>query len=301
MRPAWLLFTLILSACHSFHAPPVRYDQDAPEGVRFVEVGQVSLRVREAGPRDAPAVVLLHGFGSSLDTWHNVVPKLAASHRVVAIDLKGFGRSSRPPGDYSPAAQAALVVGVMDSLGVPRAAVVGHSWGGSIALTLARSNPERISRVAIYAGFLFEEQIPPYLKWGQVEGLGDLVFAMSFRERPDERLARAFYDPDRLEERYVERVIADLERPGTIAASLAAVRGMDFAGLVSTLPEIAQPALLLWGREDRVSPPVYGERLASLLPRSRLVVYPRCGHFPHVEALDASTQALMTFLAEGSP
>lgn len=301
MKPGWLLFSLMLSGCHAFHAPPLRYDADKPEGVRFVEVGDVSLRVREAGPMNAPAVVLLHGFGSSLDTWHNVVPKLAASHRVVAIDLKGFGRSSRPAGDYSPAAQAALVLGVMDAAGISRAAVVGHSWGGSIALTLARVAPDRVTRVAIYGGFLFEEQIPPYLRWGQVEGLGDLVFAMSFRERPDERLARAFYDPDRLEERYVERVIADLERPGTIAASLAAVRGMDFEGLVATLPEIAQPALLLWGREDRVSPPVYGERLASLLPRARLVVYPRCGHFPHVEALDASTHALIAFLAEGTP
>lgn len=301
MKRAWFLAALMLSACHTFHAPPLRYDADAPEGVRFVEVGDVSLRVREAGPMNAPAVVLLHGFGSSLDTWHHVVPKLAASYRVVAIDLKGFGRSSRPAGDYSPAAQAALVLGVMDAAGISRAAVVGHSWGGSIALTLARVAPDRVTRVAIYGGFLFEEQIPPYLRWGQVEGLGDLVFAMSFRERPDERLARAFYDPDRLEERYVERVIADLERPGTIAASLAAVRGMDFEALVQALPEIAQPALLLWGREDRVSPPVYGERLASLLPRARLVVYPRCGHFPHVEALDASTQALLGFLAEGSP
>jgi len=298
---AVLLAALVMSACHTFHAPPLRYDGDAPEGVRFVELGEVSLRVREAGPEKAPAVVLLHGFGSSLDTWHNVVPKLAASHRVLAIDLKGFGRSSRPEGDYSPAAQAALVLSVMDKLGIARAAVVGHSWGASIALTLARTAPDRVTRVAVYGGFLFEDQIPPYLRWGQVEGLGDLVFAMSFRERPDERLARAFYDPDRLEERYVERVIADLERPGTIAASLAAVRGMDFAGLVDALPEIQQPALLIWGREDRVSPPVYGERLASLLPRARLVVYPRCGHFPHVEALEASTQALLGFLSEVAP
>lgn len=301
MKAAWLLAALTMSACHSFHAPPLRHEGEVPEGVRFVEVGEVTLRVREAGPAKAPAVVLLHGFGSSLDTWHDVVPKLASSYRVVAIDLKGFGRSSRPPGDYSPAAQAALVLGVMDGLGVARAAVVGHSWGGSIALTLAKAAPDRVTRVAIYGGFLFEEQIPPYLRWGQVEGLGDLVFAMSFRERPDERLARAFYDPDRLEERYVERVIADLERPGTIAASLAAVRGMDFEELVGTLPGISQPALLLWGREDRVSPPIYGERLASLLPRARLVVYPRCGHFPHVEALEPSTQALLAFLSEGAP
>ena len=295
-----VMLTALLSACFAFHAEPLPSERPEPD-TRFVVVDGVSLRVRDAGLASAPAVVLLHGFGSSLETWHALVPRLAETHRVVAIDLKGFGRSARPAGDYSPPAQAALVLGVMDQLGVSRAVVVGHSWGGSIALTMALAAPARVTKLAIYGGFVFEEQIPPYFRWAQVGGLGELVFAMNFTERPDERLARAFYDPDKLEEHYVERVIAELERPGTLAASLAAVRGMDFASLTPRLAEVRQPTLLLWGREDRVSPPVYAERLAASLPHARLIVHARCGHFPHVEAFEASTRALLTFLVAPEP
>ncbi len=296
-RATLVALACTLTGCFAFHGEPLPAEKPEP-ATRFATVAGVALRVREEGPANAPAVVLIHGYGSSLDTWRAVVPKLADRYRVVAVDLKGFGRSARPDGDYSPSAQAALMLGLMDQLGLERTAVVGHSWGASVALTMALVAPERVTRVAVYGGFVFEEQIPPYFRWAQVDGLGELVFAMSFRERPDERLARAFYDPDKLEERYVERVVADLERPGTLAASLAAVRGMDFASLTARLGEIRQPALLLWGREDRVSPPVNGERLVAALPYARLTVYPRCGHFPHVEALEASTRALIDFLAE---
>lgn len=298
-----VVFALLLGlypGCFAFHTDPLPADSPEP-ATRFVTVDGVALRVREEGPAKGPAVVLIHGYGSSLDTWRSVVPRLSDRSRVIAVDLKGFGRSARPDGDYSPTAQARLVLGILDQLGVEKTAVVGHSWGASVALTMALLAPQRVTRIAVYGGFVFEEQIPPYFRWAQVDGLGELVFAMSFLERPDERLARAFYDPDKLEERYVERVVADLERPGTLAASLAAVRGMDFVSITTRLSEVRQPALLLWGREDRVSPPVYGERLAAALPLARLIVYPRCGHFPHVEALDASTRALIDFLAEAAP
>lgn len=298
-----VVFALLLAlypGCFAFHTDPLPADSPEP-ATRFVNVDGVVLRVREEGPAKGPAVVLIHGYGSSLDTWRSVVPRLSDRSRVIAVDLKGFGRSARPDGDYSPTAQARLVLGILDQLGVEKTAVVGHSWGASVALTMALLAPQRVTRIAVYGGFVFEEQIPPYFRWAQVDGLGELVFAMSFLERPDERLARAFYDPDKLEERYVERVVADLERPGTLAASLAAVRGMDFVSITTRLSEVRQPALLLWGREDRVSPPVYGERLAAALPLARLNVYPRCGHFPHVEALEASTRALIDFLAEAAP
>lgn len=287
-----------MPACLSFHAAPLP-GEDGP-GDRVVEVDGVMLQVREEGPSDAPAVIMIHGYGSSRLTWSGITPRLAERFRVIALDLKGFGRSARPVGDYSPEAQAALIIGLMDRLGVSRAALVGHSWGGSIALATALAAPARVTRLGLYGAFVYDEQIPPYFRWAKAAGLGEVVFAMNFRERPDERLARAFYNPDLLEERYVERVTAELERPGTLAASLAAVRGMDFVALAPRYKEVRQPALLLWGREDRVSPPAFGERLAAELPSSRLLVFPRCGHFPHVEARDASTTALIAFLTEGA-
>lgn len=295
-----LLLAAFAPACLAHHPEPIPAAAAPAYPTRVVTVDGVGLRIRdERPPSPRSTILLLHGFGSSLDTWARVVPRLAEHHRVVAVDLKGFGHSARPPGDYSPPAQAALLVGLMDTLGIEQAAIGAHSWGSSVALALALAAPHRVSRLALYGAWIYDEQIPPYFRWAMAPGLGEALFSITFRERPGERLQRAFYDPDLIEERYLERVVADLERPGTLAASLATVRGMDLVTLARRYREVTVPTLLLWGREDRVSPPHFGERLARELADAELVVYPRCGHFPHVEAFEPSTRALLDFLAGG--
>jgi pimeloyl-ACP methyl ester carboxylesterase len=92
-------------------------------------------------------------------------------------------------------------------------------------------------------------------------------------------------------------VDAALARPGTVAAALAAVRGQRYAGVEGRYRTIDKPTLLLWGREDAVTPVRYGERLARDLPNAQLVTYPRCGHFPMIEAMSTSNRDLMSFLA----
>ncbi|MBM4360818.1 MAG: alpha/beta fold hydrolase, partial [Deltaproteobacteria bacterium] len=128
-------------------------------------------------------------------------------------------------------------------------------------------------------------------------GIGEALFAHSYKERADERMTLAFHDPDVVTEEFVADVTSMLERPGTVAAALAAVRGMRFAEVEARYRTIAQPTLLLWGRDDVVTPVTVGERLANELPSARLVVYPRCGHFPMIEARAASNADLLAFLA----
>ena len=101
--------------------------------------------------------------------------------------------------------------------------------------------------------------------------------------------------------RVPEDVEKSLERPGTVAAALAATRGQQFAEVEKRYRSIDKPVLLLWGREDVVTTLDFGERLSKELPRARLVVYPKCGHFPMIEAAGASTTELARFLDEGAP
>ncbi|NMC68884.1 MAG: alpha/beta fold hydrolase, partial [Myxococcales bacterium] len=287
-----LAVAALACGCPAFHA--AAFPDDRP-GRLFATVDGVALRYTDRG--QGPAVVLLHGYGSSLDVWDPVVPALETRHRVVALDLKGFGRSARPEGDYSPAAQAALVLGLLDRLGIDRTAVVAHSWGSSVALALALAAPERVTRLALYDAWVYEEQLPPFLLWSRAPGLGEFLFAGWYAERVADKMALAFYDPTRLTQELVDALEEALERPGTVAAALAAARGQRFEAIEGRYGTIDRPVLLLWGREDAVSPPAIGERLAAELPDARLVVYPRCGHFPMVEALAASTRDLVEFLA----
>ena len=135
---ATIVAALALAGCPSYHAGRL---PGTPTNATFVDVDGVSVHYQDQG--QGPAVVLIHGYGASLASWAGVAPVLATTHRVIAVDLKGFGWTTRPEGDYSPAAQAALVWHVLDKLGVADVAIVGHSWGSSVALAMAVAHPER--------------------------------------------------------------------------------------------------------------------------------------------------------------
>ena len=157
------------------------------------------------------------------------------------------------------------------------------------------SHPERVSRLALYDAFVYEDQIPTFFHWARAGGVGEALFALFYKERADERMRLAFYDPSFVTEQLVESVEGQLERPGTVAAALETVRSMHYAEIEAQYRKITAPALLLWGREDSVTPLAYGERLASEMKQARLVVYPRCGHFPMLESRASSTAELVAF------
>lgn len=281
---------LLSSGCLHFHAGAMPGEPQAT----YLEVEGARVRYLDEG--EGPAVVLVHGFASSLETWAAVIPELKKSHRVLALDLKGFGWTDRPPGDYSPAAQAKLVQALMDARGVKDAAVVAHSWGASVALALALEAPERVTRLALYDAWVYESQLPTFFHMARAPALGEVLFGLFYGERSDERMALAFYDQRFVTEQLVEDVEKSLQRPGTRAAALAAVRGQRYAEVEARYREVKAPTLLLWGREDLTTPVSIGERLSRQLPDAKLVVYPRCGHFPMLEAAAESTRELAAFL-----
>jgi uncharacterized protein (TIGR04551 family) len=284
----WVL--ALVAGCAQFHAAPL---PNAPSGETFADIGGVHVHYRERGT--GPAVVLIHGYGASLESWAPVMPALTG-HRVIAIDLKGFGWTSRPPGDYSPAAQAALVWALLDQLGVGDVAIVGHSWGSSVALSMAVTHPDRVRRIALYDAYVYDDQVPGFFHWAQKGGLGELLFGLFYKERIEDRAPLAYFDERWITQQRIDRVEQDLARPGTTAAALAVIRGHHFAALHDALRGFAKPVLLLWGENDQVTPLRFGQRLAAELSNATLKVYPRCGHIPMVEAQLPSTRDLLAFL-----
>jgi pimeloyl-ACP methyl ester carboxylesterase len=285
-----------LSGCVSFHTGAMPGE---PRDATFAELRGARVRFRDEGPTDAPAVVMLHGFASSLETWSAVAPTLRDRYRVLSLDLLGFGWTDRPEGDYSPEAQARLVLALMDERGIERAAVVAHSYGSSVALQMALLAPERVTRVAAYDAWVYAAQLPTFFHVARAEGVGEAMFATWYGERAEDRLALAFHDQRYVTMELVDDVQRALERPGTYAAALAAVRAMRYEEVERRYGEVRVPVLLQWGREDRVTPVSAGERLLRDLPDAELVVHPLCGHFPMIEAIAASNARLAEFLDDG--
>ena len=293
----FLLFLLpIISGCMSFHTGPMPGE---PKNATYAKVEGARVRYYDSGG-DKPAVVLIHGFASSIEAWLPVIPELEKTHRVLALDLKGFGWTDRPEGDYSPDVQAQLVLALMSQRNIQSADVVAHSWGASIALAAALRSPERVKKLALYDAWVYEAQLPAFFHWSRADGLGEMLFGLYYKERPGDKMALAFYDQKYVTDELVEAVERALERPGTVAAALAAVRGQRYAAVESNYRKIKQETLLLWGREDTVATLAYGERLNRDLPNSRMIVYPRCGHFPMIEAMATSNKDLIEFL-DGVP
>jgi pimeloyl-ACP methyl ester carboxylesterase len=293
-RALHLWCALATAGCATFQTGP---SLPVAEAERVVLPGRGQLRVIERNPRGAETVLLVHGYGASSSSWVPILPSLAARFRVLAVDLPGFGLSDKREGDYSPDALADVLAQVLDAKGVTRAHVVGHSWGSSVVLAFARRHRDRLGKLAIVSGWMYDEQLFPLMRWARGPG-GGTFYAMFYRQGIGERMYLNFYDPSRLSQEVVDEVERSMHRPGALAAAVAVARAMKFYEHESEYPKIDAETLVLWGRQDRVARLPFGEKLARDLPRARLVVLDRCGHIPMWECTGETAVALRSFLEE---
>jgi len=292
------LLAALCASCVSYHAGAL---PNEPQDGAFANVRGARVHYVDEGPEGAPTVVLVHGFASSLGVWAGIRPVLRERFRVLSLDLKGFGYTDRPAPtsdhDYSADEQARIVLELMEARGIERAAVVAHSYGSSVALAMALQAPEKVTRIALYDAWVYPEQLPTTFHWARASGLGELIFGAFYDQRSEDKIALAFFDPEIIPQALIDVVEEQVSRPGTKAAALAAVRAMRYEAQASRYREIRQDTLLLWGREDAVTLLEFGERLSNELPNARLSVFPRCGHFPMIEAAVPSTRELVAFLS----
>lgn len=255
-----------------------------PRG-QYVELGGERVHCVDVG--EGPAVLLLHGFLHSSYTWRETVAALAATHRVIAPDLRGFGWSDRPPGDYSPAALAGWLEVLLRALGVSRLhAAVGNSLGGAVLLEHALARPWAVERLVLVSPLAAPLRLPglPFrlLGWSALAPLFRLTAGNPAFARP--ALAWAAFRRAGVSDEVLAG-FAPLARPGSHAAACAAAGalGRASAALAARLPNLAVPTTLVWGARDRVLPLRYGQAVAALLPAARLEVFEDCGHCPHEE------------------
>jgi pimeloyl-ACP methyl ester carboxylesterase len=260
-------------------------------------VGPWRLHVRDSGPREAPAVLLLHGFGASLQTWDVWAQGLSTTHRVIRIDLPGSGLSPPDPDrDYTDARSLQMLVRLLDDLGVPRASVVGHSMGGRIAWTFAARHPERTDKLVLvapdgFASFGFE-----YGKAMDMPASLGLMRHVLPQPLLRMNLQAAYAQPETLTDALTTRYHELLRAPGARQAMLDRLQQTVLQEPLPLLRQIRAPTLLVWGEADAMIPFSNARDYLQAMPGSRLLSWPGVGHLPQEEAAQASLQGVADFL-----
>lgn len=258
----------------------------------FLPSAGLRLHMFDTGGEDKPPVLLLHGIGDEADTWHSLLPLICTTHRAVAPDLPGFGRSDKPRVRYTTPFFTAVVDELLEVLSLPRVTLVGHSNGAVIAQSFALDHPQRVERLVLVGGAMLskETSLNLGLLLFLLPGVGEWMYT---RLRKDPQAAyetlRPYYhnldalaqaDRDFLFQRVNERVWSDGQRRGFLSTlrGLAAWLPAQQKSLPARLQGWQVPTALVWGEEDRLNPPANAQALHELLPSSHLVIVPRAGH-----------------------
>ena len=276
---------------------------------RHAVVNGVRIHYVEAG--DGDPVLFVHGNPTWSYLWRNILPAVARTHRAIALDLMGFGRSERPPGArYDLDEHMGILDGFIEQLGAPRLSLVLHDWGGILGMHYAVAHRERIAKVALASTSL----APPgrSLRWAlrlpRLPGLGWLLVqrlnlflplalraGVIQRSRRTPEMLRRYREPfpdaaSRLPiRRWTEQLPA---RPDDRVS-----RVLDMIGEV--LPAFEAPVLILRGRFDPILSMARARLLARLLPDARLEVVPGAGHFMQEDQPERVAASLRAFLTEG--
>ena len=251
---------------------------------------------------DGPPLVLLHGLGTSRKTWDDVLPALAAHHRVYRIDLKGFGASPKPEnGGYSVFDQAAAVRALTDELGLETMTLVGHSLGGAVSLVLAGQEPERCPRLVLISSPGYSNDVPMMLRLARLRPSQGLVRNVPTRVALPFVLYRVYGNWDVLTPERVgahERALSSPEVRHAVLQTALDNTGDEIEQLDREHHRITMPTLLIWGAKDRIISVKSGQRLVEDLPDARLVILPKCGHVPQEEWPEETAGTILDFLSE---
>lgn len=288
-------------------AAEMRAKYSAPPS-QFVAIGSgVSVHLRDEGPKDAPAIILLHGSNADLHTWEPWVAALKGTYRVIRFDQVGHGLTGPDPKhDYSRDNYVADIGEVADALGLKRFILAGNSMGGKHALAFTAAHPERVTGLVLVDG-----SGGPMLKRAkdkdedsgnigftiaQTPGVNLLVEQITPRSLIAQSLEQTVSVKSVVTEAAIDRYWELLRYPGNRRATLKRF-GYPYDPLTQNeIAAVTTPTLILWGEEDRLIPVEAGQWLAKVMPQAELVVYPGIGHLPHEEAVAETLANLKPWL-----
>ncbi len=270
--------------------------QQAPAGVqeKTATIYGTKIRYLEAG--SGPAVVLLHGLGGDASNWQANISALAAKHHVFVPDQIGFGKSDKPFINYRVGTLVDYLSALYKEWKIDRATVVGNSLGGFTAAAFALAHPQKVDKIVLVdaAGFAAPKDTDPriynILNPATREGVRQVMSLVFYNKQ--------LYTSDAAVDAFFTRKMQAGDGYTIRAFTESILRGEDM--LDGKLDAIKQPTLIIWGREDGLTPLAMGERFHKEIKGSQLVVFDKCGHVPQMEKAAEFNATLLKFLEGGT-
>jgi pimeloyl-ACP methyl ester carboxylesterase len=245
-------------------------------------------------------LILINGLGYDLWMWHKMVPGLAEHFQTIVFDNRGVGHTDKPEGPYNAQMLADDTAGLLEALGIPQAAALGHSMGGFVAQALVLSRPDLVSKLILSAtNFGGPNHIPV-----TPEALAVLT---DMEADPIERLRRGIVvstapgfaeaHPEIIDQWVAHRIECPiLPEPYQAQIAIGMALQSEEASFEHRLKDVQAPTLILFGADDKVVPPGNAELLARDIPNSTIHILPNAGHFYPFDATDAAVAAIVEFL-----
>lgn len=250
-----------------------------------------------------PPVLLIHGIPTSSLLWRDIIPVLAKTHRVIAPDMLNYGKSDKPEHvDVSIAAQARLMVGVLDALGIRRADVVSHDIGGGVAQIIAVRYPERVKKLVLSNAVCFDSWPIPEFKPLQEPGAEDKMSLEAFIGMLRAVLPQGVHRPESLSREALEIIMEPWSSEDGKSALFRNFRRLNpeyTQAIADELKHLDHETLILWGREDPFQQPAYAEKLRNAIPNAELTWIDDAAHWIMEEKPSDVAAALKAFLGAG--
>lgn len=311
LYPTLSVFCFLLhtvTGCATSPSIPTQFDAIERIPIKTARVNDQRIAYLDVGK--GPPVILIHGFGGSMWQWEHQQCTLARYFRVVTPDLLGSGLSDKPDIEYRTDQMLDFLNGFMNALNIPQAVLVGNSMGAGLAIGMALTHPERVTKLVLVDGLpprvleklaspavrqALEMQLPYWLV-----SLGNWLFGGMMTE---DILKDIVHDQTLLTPIVLDRSNRNRQRPGLLKPIMAVRDNLprwesDFAVRIGTL---TQPTLVIWGEKDKVFPLAVGEALHRTIKGSWFATIPEAGHIPQWEQPDLVNESLIEFLETSPP
>ncbi|BAL89060.1 hypothetical protein AMIS_38400 [Actinoplanes missouriensis 431] len=274
--------------------------------MRFLGVRGTRIRVHETGPSDAPAVVMLHGIGRSLEDWSLQHDRFDDRYRVISLDMPGFGLSQRMPAPTTLDVLADGVWATLDELGLGSVHLMGNSLGGAVSMTMLASTPARVSTLTLVNSAGFGKEVTFALRLLAVPGLGRRLLS-----RIDPRTAprverQLFADRSLVTPERIEMAIKVARQPDfapvylEVAKALGGFRGVAASWRTALLERVAahpRPTMIMWGDRDVILPCAHLAAARAAFPHAQSHLFGNTGHMPQIERPDEFAELVRPMLA----